>query len=981
MPAPADDEPKISLLYVDDEPALLEIARLFLERTGAYVVSTCTNPHDALRIIPERSFDAILSDYQMPGMDGITFLRHLRSAGNTTPFIIFTGRGREEVVIEALNEGADFYLQKGGDPKSQFAELSNKIRYAVTRRRAEEAISESEKEYSLLFNQMNAGFAVHEIILDEHGTPADYRFINVNPAYEEMTGLSKERIIGRTVRTILPGTEDFWIEAFGDVALTGISRHFQDYSSELGRWYDVLAYSPGYGKFAVSLQDITERKRVEDALRASEAQKGAFLDGIDINIAYVTHDLEILWANKTAAASVKMEPEEVKERRCYEVWGDASGPCPNCPTVKAFRSMKSEQTIIHTPDGKYWDERAEPVFDAEGRMIGVIEIAQDITDQKAAEEALFLKSAAIDSSIHGIVIAGPDGILRYVNHTFLTASGYESPDEVLGRPASDFYISKEIAGQVLWETLNRGTWSGEIEGRRRDGSSLPLKLSTNLVRDTSGTPVAMMGSFVDITRQREADYDLAIAEKRLMEAHRLAHIGIWDWVRETDTMTWSEELYAIAGRDPALPAPNYRDHQPLYTPESWERLRPAIHSTFRTGKPFSLELEMVRPDGTIRIVHGLGHQSHDMNGNLIGLHGTVQDITERKQAEATLLENKERLNTILENIQDIVWSYDLDAKGRFLSSYISPAGSKVLGITEEELNHDFAVWFSYVLPEDLPKVQGTMADGIQQRSGRSMEYRIQRPDGSIRWILSSGDPIRHGDGSIRVIGTGRDITDRKAAEDAMHTINKKLQLLSSITRHDILNQIMVIRAYIDVTLPEVGDPELVTYLERSKKAVTAIQKQIGFTKVYEELGLHTPSWQQLPAIIKQTQDARLPIHHDCEGYAVYADPMFERVLYNLSDNTIRHAEGAEHIRIRCEERDGDLIIIQEDDGPGIPDDQKEEIFEKGVGRNTGFGLFLAREILAITGISIIETGICGKGARFEIRVPAGAWQNSREGKI
>jgi DNA-binding response OmpR family regulator len=134
----------IRVLYVDDEPDLLEIGKEFLEGDGAFVVDTLSSAPEALTRLGTEQYDAILSDYLMPEMDGILFLKKLKASGNVTPFIIFTGRGREEVVIEALNNGADFYIQKGGELRSQFTELSNKIRYAVSRKRSEEALEESE---------------------------------------------------------------------------------------------------------------------------------------------------------------------------------------------------------------------------------------------------------------------------------------------------------------------------------------------------------------------------------------------------------------------------------------------------------------------------------------------------------------------------------------------------------------------------------------------------------------------------------------------------------------------------------------------------------------------------------------------------------------------------------------------------------------------------------------------------------------------
>jgi PAS domain S-box-containing protein len=137
----------ISVLYVDDEEDLLEIGKLFLEKSGQFRVQTVTSPHDAFRLLKSTSFEAIVSDYQMPDMDGIAFLKAIRVEFPDLPFIIFTGKGREEVVIEAFDNGADFYLQKGGKPTPQFLELGHKITAAVRRRQAEKALQESETHY------------------------------------------------------------------------------------------------------------------------------------------------------------------------------------------------------------------------------------------------------------------------------------------------------------------------------------------------------------------------------------------------------------------------------------------------------------------------------------------------------------------------------------------------------------------------------------------------------------------------------------------------------------------------------------------------------------------------------------------------------------------------------------------------------------------------------------------------------------------
>jgi CheY-like chemotaxis protein len=175
------------ILHVDDEPPILELTQFFLERTGEMTITSCCCAEEALELIGTEEFDAVISDYEMPGMNGIDLLFELRTAGITIPFIVFTGRGREDVVIEALNKGADFYIQKGGEVRSQFAELRNAIRRAVEKHRFEQEIRGSERRISDIFHHLpDATFAV-----DCGG-----RVIAWNRAMEAMTGVAAGDIIG-----------------------------------------------------------------------------------------------------------------------------------------------------------------------------------------------------------------------------------------------------------------------------------------------------------------------------------------------------------------------------------------------------------------------------------------------------------------------------------------------------------------------------------------------------------------------------------------------------------------------------------------------------------------------------------------------------------------------------------------------------------------------------------------------------------------
>jgi len=187
---------------------------------------------------------------------------------------------------------------------------------------------------------------------------------------------------------------------------------------------------------------------------------------------------------------------------------------------------------------------------------------------------------------------------------------------------------------------------------------------------------------------------------------------------------------------------------------------------------------------------------------------------------------------------------------------------------------------------------------------------------------------------------------------------------------------MSLQGYLALAEEMSENPEQSNYLREVKRASDIIQDQIEFTGQYEDIGIRKPLWLPLSTMIGAIEKNRIPLRNHCSNLSIFADPMLEKVFANLQDNTIRYADGATGVEIRCEERDGDLLIHWEDDGPGIPDDQKELIFKREFGKNTGFGLFLATEILSITGITLRETGVYGRGARFQMQVPKGGWKES-----
>ena len=198
-------------------------------------------------------------------------------------------------------------------------------------------------------------------------------------------------------------------------------------------------------------------------------------------------------------------------------------------------------------------------------------------------------------------------------------------------------------------------------------------------------------------------------------------------------------------------------------------------------------------------------------------------------------------------------------------------------------------------------------------------------------------------------------------------------------RHDINNQLTVILGYVDMLDSKHLDPTLSEYFQTIATATQRISSMIRFMKEYENIGIATPVWQDIQILVKtavnQAPLGQVRVNNDLPAETeVLADPLIAKVFYNLMDNAIRYGGKITTIRFFIEDRNGDRIIVCEDDGEGVVATDKERIFDRGFGKNTGLGLALSREILDITGISIRETGEPGKGARFEMTVPKGMWR-------
>jgi PAS domain S-box-containing protein len=439
-------------------------------------------------------------------------------------------------------------------------------------------------------------------------------------------------------------------------------------------------------------------------------------------------------------------------------------------------------------------------------------------------------------------------------------------------------------------------------------------------------------------------------------------------------------------------------------------------SVFMTHVSREDEVTITRPDGLKCILISTSSIYTDTTGREF-MVGVIQDITERKRAEELVLKTQlallqiakrpvadydDYLSEIIEIVAktlDIgrvgIWWFSTD-QSEIICADLYDRKSGLHSSGDRLQRSDFPRYFraleenrtlaaedartdertaeftaSYLVPNGIT----SMMDIPIRRNGVIIGIICHEDRGTQKkWDLIEQD---FSASVSEYIISALESQERKKAEDALRQANRQLKLLSGITRHDINNNITAILGLLALAEMDTKDPSMGDYFRDIGAATRQIRFQIEFTKVYQDLGTHEPQWQELRKAI--TMGLLVPgtigLQVNVPSVEIYADPMLEKVFFNLIDNSIRHGQKVTEIRVSARQLDEGLLVVLEDNGVGIPIGEKERIFERGFGKNTGFGLFLVREILSLTGITIKENGVQGDGARFEITVPKGAYRS------
>jgi PAS domain S-box-containing protein len=354
----------------------------------------------------------------------------------------------------------------------------------------------------------------------------------------------------------------------------------------------------------------------------------------------------------------------------------------------------------------------------------------------------------------------------------------------------------------------------------------------------------------------------------------------------------------------------------------------------------------------------------------VELKSMIVQSYRRWSSEKSRDEALERFQRYADTSRDFM--YRMRIKPSPYIEYFSPCVKDLVGYEAEEFYRNPDLVFKCLHPDDLERY-GKEIDN-PQRPEKPVIFRWLHKDGRVVYAEDTWVPVTDSSGEIVAIdGMSRDVTDRVMAEEGLKQANKKLELIAGLIRHDTLNRLTSIVAGIDMIRSGGPSDAVGKLLGRMETDAKMIARQLEFSSDYQKTVTGHPDWIPLKEVVEKVVSSwdRRDILFDLrlDGLEVLSDYVLERVFSNLVEDSFNHGEHVTRIGIYYEGVDGGVEVVYEDDGVGIPSKEKELIFDRGFGKGTGYGLYLTREILGVSGVTIKEVGEYGRGAKFVIRFP------------
>jgi PAS domain S-box-containing protein len=874
-----------------------------------------------------------------------------------------------------------------------------------------DGLVESEKIYRGIFE--NAGTPM--VVIEE-----DTTITLVNSRFEELSGYPRGEIEGKKQWPEFVTPTD--IEKFaryhteilkpGGWAPAHYSFGFLDRTIMVHDVSATVTRLAGTRKFIISLVDITPRKKIERMLRLNEERYHSLVKNLSTGVFRITHKLpgRFIWANPAFVAMFGYRSltellkitttsifAEIRDQRRIQEGLDSSG----FAWLQKIRLKKIDGTLI------WASVTAEVKKNEEGTVEWIDGTVENITERILAEEELKRTQSRLGELLdavttYSLMATDAEGILTMFNTGSERMLGYRAED-LIGKETPLVFLhapeldartghpeqegTKPPAGFEAFSSSAKTNGCDEREWTyvRKDGVKIPVDLTLTVMRNADGAVTGYLGVAQEISDRKRLEE--AFRSDKLQMSGVIYNIPDPTFAidREGNVIAWNraiEELSGIKAVDIlgkggyAYAVPFYGEFKPtlanlIFAPDTALKER-GYFNIKRTGNSLTAETRLMKLGGKDLVIRGIAAPIYNDSGEIAGTIETITDITEVRKKETELQDSESRFRAILDYIGSAIAIIEEDAT----ISYINPEFERIIGYVRDEVEGK-KKWTEFVAPEDLERLSEYQR---KRRIDPSVvptryEFRFIRWDGQVRNGFLSITLIP---GTKKTVVSLLDITDRVLAEDAVQKANKKLNFFSSITRHDILNQLTALKGNLELSREQAGDPTTLTSVEKELAAAEAIQSQILFTRDYQDIGIQPPEWQDVRAVIlKICNGIRLgtvTISITLENVEIFADRLLGTVFFHLIDNAIKHGRKVTQIRVSCTESFEELILVCEDDGVGIPADAKEKIFNRQYFTPSGLAMYISREILSITGISIRETGTPGKGARFEMRVPKGTYR-------
>ncbi|MBE3116299.1 PAS domain S-box protein, partial [Candidatus Bathyarchaeota archaeon] len=972
--APSNKKSIIRVLHVDDDSSLLEISKQILMDMGSFEIDQACCVDEAFKKLAAGQYDVVISDYEMPQKDGLQFLTELREQKYEIPFILFTGKGREEVAVNALNLGADGYINKIGDTETVYGELSHGIRLAAERMKAKSALEESEKRYRTLMEQAAEAIFVHDI---------NGQVVDVNQQACISLGYTKKELLSMDIAEIdAEATENkkgglFWSKILAGQSVTFESTHKRKDGSTFPVEVTLGPTTLGKETLVIGLvRNITKRNLMDVALQKSNERFKQVMEHIEEFVWEVDAAGVYTYVSSAVEKMLGYKPEEVVgKKRFYDFFHPDDEEELKKKAFSVLDKKDSFKGLINRNVARngsvvWLSTSGVPIVADDGKLLGYRGVDVNITERTKAEEALKQERDKLESVTAtigaGLVIVSKDYHVLWANNFIRRYKGdvegklcYATLN-TLDAPCPDCGVAKIFAGKTTID-------AHEYCSTTIDGKLFWVEIVATPITDENGNVISAVEVTVDITEKKLLQQKLLANEAKFRAINESANDAIFMFDEEDRITYWNPAAERIFGytekevvgekvNETIVPFRFRRDH--LKLTEELGKVENKKNAgeiqeflAFRKdGTEFSMELSMapLQLEGKQYIV------------------AIARDITDRKRTEELLKDSVAKYRDFAESLPEIV--FEIDAKGTLV--FVNQRASQITGYSQDEFGNNFS-FIRLVVPDEREKAIANIKRLLSGETVGSNEYNLVKKDGAVFPVMiwATSRIVQNKVAGLR--GIVVDISEHKKAEEhlkeshyKMEMMNEKLRVVGALTRHDVRNKLSAVtgNAYL-LKKKHADQADIVDVLGKMEQAIKDVVAIFDFTKMYEQLGVEELKYVDAERTINEAValfgDLSFKVVNDCHGLSLLADSFLRQLFYNFIDNTRKYGQKTTAIRVYYEKAEqGELRLVYLDDGVGISAENKLRLFIEGfsTGGSTGFGLFLTKKMMDVYGWEIEENG-------------------------